>query len=209
MKKILLSVEGDGKNYINALEKEGSKCVIYNENVNLNNFDALVLCGGCDVAPEFYGEELNGSEKVSVVRDLIEFYLINRFLSENKPILAVCRGFQILNVYLGGTLIQDIKNNEIHRSDNGVDLYHIVKANKGSVLNNCYGNEFVVNSYHHQAIKKLSPKLKATCYSIDGIIEGYENLDLNIIGVQFHPERLFGDNGAVYGGKIINTFLNL
>ncbi len=206
--KILLSSLGNANNYINALKKLNVNSTVFNGDINLKDYNGLVLCGGGDISPEFYNEAFCGSKNVNILRDIQEFYLIDNFLNANKPILAICRGFQVLNVYLGGTLIQDLKNVNKHQNDDGGDIYHLVKAQRNSFLGELYGEEFIVNSNHHQAVNKLSPMLSGTCYSNDGVLEGYENLNLKIIGTQFHPERLNHESN-VNGSKIFKEFLGL
>ena len=206
--KILLSALGNENNYKNALSSVDVLSDIYTGTENLNNYNGLLLCGGGDVSPEFYNEALNGSKNINVIRDLQEFYLIDKFLNANKPILAICRGFQVLNVHLGGTLVQHLKNANMHQNDDGSDIYHLVKAQRNSFLGKLYGEEFIVNSHHHQAINKLAPSIHGTCYSGDGVLEGYENLNLKIIATQFHPERLNNEIG-VNGSKIFKEFLGL
>ncbi len=155
--------------------------------------DGLVLCGGPDIEPYRFGEEvLNSTVKTDPKRDVFEFALAKAFLAKKKPILTICRGFQLLNVELGGTLYQDIVQQLgfIHFNK---ELRHFVTAEDGSVLRSLLGEKFKVNSTHHQAIKTLGKGLKATAYSTEGIIEAYEHESLPIMGTQFHPERLTGD----------------
>ena len=206
--KILLSSLGNANNYINALKKLNVNSTVFNGGINLKDYNGLVLCGGGDISTEFYNQALNASKNINVIRDLQEFYLIDKFLNANKPILAICRGFQVLNVHLGGTLVQHLKNANMHQNDDGSDIYHLVKAQRNSFLGKLYGEEFIVNSNHHQAVNKLSPMLSGTCYSGDGVLEGYENLNLKIIATQFHPERLNNEIG-VNGSKIFKEFLGL
>lgn len=160
--------------------------------------DGLVLCGGPDVEPCYYGEEvLNETVKTDPKRDVFEFALAKAFLARKKPILTICRGFQLLNIELGGTLYQDIVE-QLGFIHFNLDLRHYITANEGSVLHNLFGEKFKVNSTHHQAIRTLGAGLHATAYSTEGIIEAYEHDTLPIIGTQFHPERLTGE---VYDGR--------
>ncbi|MBO5712662.1 MAG: gamma-glutamyl-gamma-aminobutyrate hydrolase family protein [Clostridia bacterium] len=206
-KNVLLSVSKKGENYVNALRKIGVNSTVYTGSENCFSYDVLLLGGGEDVHPKYFGEEINGTETINERRDIIEFNLIRQFLYQNKPILAICRGFQVLNLYLGGTLYQHLKNTNKHRQTNGVDIMHAVKTIKNSVYRKLYGKEFIVNSYHHQALKKLAKNLKASCYSYDGVIEGYESKKLKILGAQFHPERLHGKS-QIDGTKIFKYFFN-
>lgn len=155
--------------------------------------DGLFLSGGVDVTPSLYGEEKipqcgNSDPK----RDKIERLLLDAFISVKKPVLGICRGFQMLNVYFGGTLYQDILS-QTGLSDHPYDCFHSVRTVEGSIVRSLFGSEFVVNSLHHQAVKNLADDLVATAYSVSGnIIESYEHKHLPIIGVQWHPERMTG-----------------
>ena len=155
--------------------------------------DALCLSGGPDLLPSFYGEEpLEGMAlRQDPLRDGFELELAKRFLDKRKPIFAICRGFQLLNCVLGGTLYQDtaIQLGFIHRD---LALYHFIDAKEGSVLDKLFGGRFRVNSIHHQAVKTLGDGLFTTAVSVEGIIEAYEHKSLPIIGTQFHPERMTG-----------------
>ena len=154
--------------------------------------DALVLTGGKDLEPSLYHQEkLNDTVKCDPERDRFEMAVAKAFLDEKKPILTICRGFQLLNVLLGGDLYQDLVEQKglVHFDK---ELRHPVNAAVGSVLANIYGERFPVNSTHHQAVNRLGVGLKATAWSDEGIIEAYEHESLPIIGTQFHPERLTG-----------------
>ena len=172
--------------------------------------DGLLLSGGEDIEPELFGETLlNNSVCLDPQRTQYELNLIRAFLAAHKPILAICRGFQLLNVVLGGTLYQDLLEQKglVH---NHPDIRHPVFTREGSLLRRLYGREFKVNSTHHQAVKQLASGLMGTAWSIEGILEGYEHEALPIIGVQFHPERLTNlmwddrtpDFGSLFGAFI-------
>ncbi len=161
--------------------------------------DGLLLNGGYDIDPYLYGEEpLKELGKVDVSRDLAEKTLILESIERDIPILAICRGIQILNVATGGTLYQDIStqmNTSLkHRQDTiGSTVTHKIKIEKGTKLFDIFGQEELrVNSYHHQAVKDLAPGFRISARSSDGLIEGIES-DNNsfIIGIQCHPERLW------------------
>lgn len=156
--------------------------------------DALLLSGGHDVDPTWYGEDvLNDTVHIDLSRDAYEIELTKAFLRKGKPILAICRGFQLLNVLLGGDLYQDVlaQMGFVHMNR---DIRHPFYAEEGSMLERLYGEVFRVNSTHHQAIRRLGKGLKATGHSVEGIIESYESEDPSqlIWGTQFHPERLTG-----------------
>ena len=170
--------------------------------------DGVLLTGGEDVQPRIYGPALPPSVARTVrteapERDLFELLLIDEVFRQRKPLLAICRGHQILNVALGGTLIADIpqqvpgalNHGQTKRKD---QVVHEVKCAEGSLLAQVTGRErFGVNSSHHQAVANIAKPLRVTAVSIDGIVEGLElgpdarHLLPYLLAVQFHPERLF------------------
>lgn len=154
--------------------------------------DALVLTGGADVDPDLYGEEiLNDTVQPNPKRTAFEVPLTKAFLEKGKPILCICRGFQLMNVLLGGSLYQDTvaQLGYVHMNK---EIRHPVWTEEGSVLRELFGESFRVNSTHHQAVKELGKGLHVTARSVEGIIEAYEHDTLPIYGTQFHPERLTG-----------------
>ena len=155
--------------------------------------DGLLLTGGADMDPELYGEEkLNDSVKPLPERTAFEKPLFEAFLKRGKPILGICRGSQLINVCLGGTLYQDLlaQKGWVHMN---TEIRHEVYAEEGSVLYQLFGERFRTNSTHHQAVKELAPGLHVTARSIEGIVEAYEHDTLPILATQFHPERLTGN----------------
>lgn len=162
--------------------------------------DKLLLTGGQDISPEFYGEEPHPKlEETNKDRDLFEIALIKEALRQEKPILAICRGMQLLNVTLGGTLYQDLslysewKVKHAQQPTQPQFPTHSIKVKKQSILNHILDKSFSVNSYHHQGIKDLADSLIATAWASDGIIEGVEAIQdsQRILGVQWHPELRF------------------
>ena len=154
--------------------------------------DGLLLSGGEDMDPCWYGETvLNETVVIDSLRDRYEAELCRAFLRAEKPILAICRGFQLLNVVLGGDLWQDLTE-QLGFIHSDARLRHPCYAEEGSVLQQLYGSEFRVNSTHHQAVRRLGEGLWVTARSVEGIVEGYEHRTLPILGTQFHPERMTG-----------------
>lgn len=155
--------------------------------------DGLFLSGGKDVSPQCYAEEKHsfcGANDKK--RDLLEFELIRAFLGEHKPILAICRGCQVVNVFFGGTLYQDIKAQTGFEHPYG--SIHDVEVTAGSVLHNLFGESFTVNSLHHQAIHRLGKGLVPVAYAENGpFVEAYVHEEFPIIATQFHPERMTGE----------------
>ena len=170
--------------------------------------DGLVLPGGGDIHPRFYGRSWQDCRQVDEKRDREELALCRKFLALSKPVLGICRGMQILNVALGGTLCQHVNG---HSSLEGQDDFHAVTALSDSFLAQLYGKHFTVNTAHHQAVEQLGEGLKAIQWSEDGIVEGIAHQTLPAWGVQWHPERL-RDGGkkwdTVDGQKLVSYFID-
>lgn len=163
--------------------------------------DGLLLTGGGDIDPAAFGEPPHPTlYEVAPSRDRLELTLVRRCISEGTPILAICRGIQLLNVALGGSLYQDVAGDPgttiTHDQDGSRDqLAHPVKVAPGSFLARVLGSDALeVNSMHHQAVKALGKGLVAVAHAPDQIIEGVELKDSSprrfVLGVQWHPEEL-------------------
>lgn len=173
----------------------------------LDRLDGVILTGGGDIAPEVYGSD--GDSRVYDVdpdRDRIELYLAQQAIARRRPLLAICRGHQVLNVALGGTLYVDVaqdmpgamKHNyfgTLERSHRA----HTVAVEADSCLAACLNQlEVRVNSLHHQGIDRLAGGLLPVAYAPDGLIEGVEAAQHPFaIGVQWHPENLISDDPAM------------
>jgi putative glutamine amidotransferase len=164
---------------------------------HINIIDGLILTGGSDINPLKYGEE--PKEKlghVSNERDFFELYLLEQAMKNNIPVLGICRGHQVVNVFNGGSLYQDIsyiKGSYIkHIQDSEPYIpSHSISISKDSVLYKILGDNALVNSYHHLAVKDLAPNFKISAISKDGVIEAIEStMEPLIIGIQWHPELL-------------------
>ncbi len=187
MKRVFLRGKpGEFENYLAALRACGAEPVLSMDLSLADGCDALLVPGGADVDPVHYGQANTASVGIDSDRDRDELTLIRRFLDLEKPILGICRGHQILNVALGGTLLQDIPD---HARVMDIDRVHPVRA-VHPFLRDLYGECFVVNSAHHQAVDRLGAGLIATCVSEDGILEGFIHENGRVIGVQYHPERI-------------------
>lgn len=164
--------------------------------------DALILSGGYDVTPTYYGEEPKMKlEETYEPRDIYEYRLIKYAKEKNIPILGICRGVQILNVYHGGSLHQDLSyfSNETLKHFQGKhpdQVTHHVMVDKDSQLFEILQEEKVaVNSFHHQILNEIAPSFKVTAKAPDGVVEAIEYTgDQFILGVQWHPEMLHGKN---------------
>lgn len=162
----------------------------------LEHIQGLLLVGGGDVSGDFYGlADPSLLERVYPARDRSEIALVKHAVAKKMPILAICRGIQVINVALGGSLIPDIpaslpESPLAHRPQDGRENIHDVTLSPGSALAKIFDTQTIrVNSYHHQAIKDLAKGLAVTARASDGIIEGVELADHPFcIGVQWHPE---------------------
>lgn len=154
--------------------------------------EGIVLTGGGDVAPERYGQPNTASSEVSPARDTTEFRLLEMAVARRLPVLGICRGIQVLNVFFGGGLVQDIAA-ELHSpvAHNG-EAFHRVTVVDPRVASVIGTRALEVNSSHHQAVTAavLAPDLTvfAICEA-DGVIEGVLHRALPVLGVQWHPER--------------------
>ena len=159
----------------------------------VRSVDSVILPGGFDVQPFLYGEPDSPElQQVDPARDLFEIAAIKAARTQGKKILAICRGIQILNVALGGTLYQDIPSSGFANHfdiENELTPSHAVDFSPGSKIAKYTNHAEAVNTLHHQAIKDLAPGLDVTARSEDGVIEGVETEE--ILAVQWHPERMW------------------
>lgn len=164
-----------------------------------SRLDGLVLGGGGDIHPQFYGEEPSGNlDRMSMRQDRVELAMAGWSILERKPTLGICRGMQIINVALGGTLHQDIAtevktdidHNESFTAKDFSKNVHDIILQPGSRTAKALGTDrTAINSLHHQAIKDLAPDLRVVGTAPDGIIEAVEGKqDMYLVGIQAHPE---------------------
>ena len=211
--KILLSYGTDTKNYIDAIEALGAEAAgKYLPDID-TNYDGLLLCGGCDIDPQRYGEQINGAVNIDTARDEVEFKLLRAFIEAGKPVMGICRGHQLINVFFGGSLYQDLPETNLHKGPpNTKEMIHEVTATPNSIVGRLYGEKFTVNSVHHQAVKVLGADLCVTSLWDGRYVEAMEHKSLPIFSVQWHPERMCFENqrdDAVCGADILGYFVDL
>lgn len=195
--------------YIEYLSKlSGTEIMMIGEGTEsaLESCDGLVLTGGGDVAPELYGDWPDETVHVDSARDGMEFKLMDLATKKSLPILGICRGLQVLNVYFGGTLVLDLakyygrKHTAFSKDE---DRHHGVRLIEGSHLNEFIRQETgEVNSAHHQAADRIGNGLRVAARAEDGTveaIEGKDDLPSRIVSVQWHPERIQFDNPFARG----------
>jgi putative glutamine amidotransferase len=167
----------------------------------LDLLDAIVFVGGDDVAPELYGAERHPRTGARHERrDAVELSLMRRALERDLPVLAICRGFQVLNVARGGTLVQhldDQLDGRPHREDDSTYGVHLIATDEGSRLRAIVGERAMVHSHHHQGVERLGEGLIATARAADGVIEGIEDPSRRFaVGVLWHPDADADGDGA-------------
>ncbi len=204
-------IHGHRQTYIDAVVSVGGAPFLFplvdDEDVLRSLYDRLdgvLLAGGNDVSPEHYGEEPHAQlGKVDMLRDWVELLLARWAAEEGKPVLGICRGMQVLNVALGGSLYQDISTQLttelVHDSsftcENWAHMAHDLRIEPTSRLGQLFGRDsFPTNSLHHQSLKTLGQGLQAVGWAPDGIVELVEGSDERfMVGVQCHPEALQGE----------------
>lgn len=158
--------------------------------------DGLLLPGGADINPRLYGQEPSEKcGKPNTVRDSAEPIILKNFLDTGKPVLAICRGIQLVNVFFGGTLLQDIKETQKYKHTDFLGRAHGVHGVQIEPASRLYdivkSTEIKVNSMHHQAIDKVGEGLTVTAKSPDGFVEAVEKPDYRFLAaVQWHPEHM-------------------
>lgn len=182
----------DTVNYENALRDMGADFLTTLDTGGLAGFDGLLLPGGGDITPAFFGQKNQGSKNIDVELDILQLQATELFLTWKRPVLGICKGMQVINVCLGGTVIQHIKESGRHAWDNG-DKLHPTRVQPDSFLAGLYGTHPLTNSAHHQAVEALGRDLTVIQTADDGIIEGIAHKTLPVVGVQWHPERMFPD----------------
>lgn len=174
-----------------------------------DRLDGLLLAGGVDIHPEEYGEEVQPfCGAIDRLRDATELRATRWALADRKPILAICRGIQTLNVAAGGSLYQDIEEQHpdpiAHRdvSHRGENAPHRIAIAPGSRLAHAVGTtDWITNSYHHQALKHVPDHMHVTARTSDQVVEAVESDDPAsfVLGVQFHPEMMVDDDPRAHG----------
>ena len=222
-KPLRIALSSATANYENWIHRSDSTAVLINLDKLpidsalrlLASCDGILLTGGEDVVPSYYGKAGDSSRcESNPGRDSLEFALISKAIELQMPILGICRGQQILNVAMGGTLVVDIPSDlpstTIHRCEDYAKCFHHVTLEKSSnLLKICQADTGWVTTNHHQAVEKIAPGLRAVAWSPDSIIEAieYENPSKKpfLQAVQWHPERMA--SGSALSDPLMKAFL--
>lgn len=190
------------KSYVEAMQSIGFNTLMITGNYTnieaaLDLCDGFLVTGGIDVHPRWFNEEMNGTGQTNEELDAIDKAVVDYAVKNKKPMLGICRGHQTINVFMGGSLIQDIGQH--HRNTR-----HKVYMNECDLIN--FPREIETNSYHHQVVKDLAPGLIELGKSYDGYNEAYISKEYPIICAQWHPEKTLDEEPS----KIIfNYFKDL
>ena len=178
--------------------------------------DGLLLTGGVDMDPTHYGEDFDGTEGVEARRDASEIWLARRAIADDLPLLGICRGHQVLNVALGGSLYQDLPSHlpesefdhrgSTYTDDRGL-LTHPVNIEPNCKLGAIFGTtNLMVNSLHHQGVKQVAQGLRVVGTAPDGLAEALEGEGKNwVLSVQWHPEELWRKQGE--SARLFQAFI--
>ena len=184
--------------YVDAIERAGGRALVIppaqdGVEETLDALDAIVFSGGADVDPAHYGAEPHPeTDTPQARRDAGEMALLHAALERDMPTLAICRGFQLLNVARGGDLVQHLPEqlgNDDHKQIPGEFAVHPVEVKDGSRLSEIVGSTSQVTSHHHQALGRVGDGLVESAWAADGTLEGVEDPSHRfVVGVQWHPE---------------------
>lgn len=211
LKVVIIGRIKDTLNYEKALHTMGVSYLTTMDMGRLSEYDALLLPGGGDITPAFFGQKNQGSKNIDIELDITQLQALDLFVKWKRPVFGICKGAQIINVFFGGTIIQDLPQAKQH-AWNEKDSIHSSHALPESVLFSLYGEHFNINSAHHQGIGALGHDLSVIQTSDDNVIEGIIHNTLPIIGVQWHPERLFdypSPANTVNGSLLFSYFISL
>lgn len=177
------------------------------------DLDAFICFGGNeDISPILYGDSIEYSKHINNNRDYFEIELFNYAFNNNIPFLGICRGMQIINIALGGTLNQDLTNKLVHYCDwemyckTNIHSLHKVDIVPNTKLSHAFLEKSIsVNSYHHQCIDKVGHGLIINALCDDGVIEGIEHVEKPIVGIQWHVELMDDLNSELFFSWFLNT----
>lgn len=222
-KPVTIALSAANANYVAWMRQTDSSMIIHDLRSMpvdsaleiMKHCDGLLLCGGEDVEPAYYGKTADSARcEMNPSRDTLEMALLEYAFQKKMPVLGICRGLQLINVALGGTLVVDIPADRpsdiAHRCDDYMKCFHLVRTVEESVLYRITkADSTPVTSNHHQGIEKIAPPLKISAFAPDGLPEAIEWSDPEsksfLLAVQWHPERMDMTNPLC--GPLARTFV--
>lgn len=209
MKIAIAGKRAETGNYVNYIASIGAEPHVALSRGEILQCDGLLLPGGGDITPAFFGEKNRGSHHIDTELDILQLQALELCIRKRLPVLGICKGLQLLNVGLGGSLIQDLPCAGRHRYAGG-DQYHASVTAEGSPLRALYGAAPLINSAHHQGIGVLGSGLTAVQWCPeDHCIEAVLHKALPLIGVQWHPERISEEKTKLSGKRLLEYFASL
>lgn len=219
MKKLmiagLVTADDDYKDYCKAFEELGQEPFISLDLQDLELADALILPGsGQDMNPRLWGEEDQCSNDINDELDALQWELMDSAIEKGMSILGICRGMQFINVYFGGSLIQDLPCSGSHKTTSP-ENYHDVLHLPGTFMEKLYGVSSEVNTRHHQGVGRIGENLQVVSIWNDGedsVVEAIAGKAYSILGLQWHPEKMFlygNQNQRTDAEKLLQWFLTL
>ena len=190
-KLVILGRKSQTGNYETFFSKLPARTVTTLVPGEVTSCDALILPGGGDITPAFFGEKNKGSRTVDTELDILQFQALDTAIAARIPVIGICKGMQVINVAFGGTILQDMSGDSLHSIPSG-DAFHTSIMTEDSRLFKYFPVEMHVNSAHHQAVETLGEGLQVLACAPDGTAEAIAHKALPVFAVQWHPERLCG-----------------